>query len=91
MGAASACQRRSGSVCVAGRRSLTCADAFEQALCTPARPVRDEEAAGSNPATPTQVKGHDPIRDMAFPMSYSSEVQQRSGPEPLERLESLGV
>ena len=31
-----------------------------------ARFVRDEEAAGSNPATPTQVKGHSLIRDVAF-------------------------
>jgi hypothetical protein len=40
----------------------------------PAAPlVRDEEAAGSNPATPTQVTGHSPKRDVAF--SYA--VQQR--------------
>jgi hypothetical protein len=28
--------------------------------------IRDEEAAGSNPATPTQVKGHSPRRDVAI-------------------------
>jgi hypothetical protein len=36
--------------------------------------LRDEEAAGSNPATPTQVKGHNPQREVAFSMP----VQQRS-------------
>jgi hypothetical protein len=39
-----------------------------------ARFVRDEEAAGSNPATPTQVKGHFPSRDAAF----FYDVQQQS-------------
>ena len=38
--------------------------------------LRDEEAAGSNPATPTHVTGHSPRRDVAFSRSYS-EVQQR--------------
>jgi hypothetical protein len=37
----------------ADRESVTCADARELIFCTSARPVRDEEAAGSNPATPT--------------------------------------
>jgi pimeloyl-ACP methyl ester carboxylesterase len=36
--------------------------------------LRDEEAAGSNPATPTQVTGHSPRRDVAF----FSAVQQQS-------------
>jgi hypothetical protein len=41
----------------------------------PAAPlVRDEEAAGANPATPTQVTGHSPQWDMAF--FYA--VQQQS-------------
>ena len=31
-----------------------------------ARFVRDEEAAGSNPATPTQLTGHSPKGDVAF-------------------------
>ena len=31
-----------------------------------ARFVRDEEAAGSNPATPTQFTGHSLPRDVAF-------------------------
>ena len=60
-----------------------------------ARFVRDEEAAGSNPATPTQVKGHSPRREVAFFDPYSSEVQQRLRiellAEALERLERLGV
>ena len=42
MGAASACQRRSGAVCVAERRSLTCIDACQRTLRTSACPVRDE-------------------------------------------------
>ena len=33
-----------------------------------ARFVRDEEAAGSNPATPTQVIGHSHSRKWPFPM-----------------------
>jgi hypothetical protein len=39
-----------------------------------ARWLRDEEAAGSNPATPTQVTGHLPHRAVAF----GSYIQQRS-------------
>ena len=42
MGAEAFRQMRSASVCVAGLRSLTCADASEQRMCTSARPVRDE-------------------------------------------------
>ena len=60
-----------------------------------ARFVRDEEAAGSNPATPTQVKGHSHRRKWPFPMPYSSKVQQRLRtklpPEPLERSKRLSV
>jgi hypothetical protein len=37
----------------------------------------DEEAAGSNPATPTEVKGHSPTREVAFSDPHSSELQQR--------------
>jgi hypothetical protein len=36
---------------------LTCGNAPEQGFCKHSRSVRDEEAAGSNPATPTQVTG----------------------------------
>jgi hypothetical protein len=54
MGAEVFPQLRSDAVYEADRRSLTCADACEQVLCTSACPVRDEEAAGSNPATPTR-------------------------------------
>ena len=60
-----------------------------------ARFVRDEEAAGSNPATPTQVTGHSLSWDVAFSLPYSSKVQQRLRaklpPEPLERFQCLGV
>ena len=57
--------------------------------------VRDEEAAGSNPATPTssQATSHDGT--WPFLMPYSSKVQQRLRaklpPEPLERLERPGI
>ena len=49
MGVEIARQLRSDAVYGADRRSLTCADACEQALRTPARLVRDEESAGSGP------------------------------------------
>jgi hypothetical protein len=42
-----------------------------------ARFVRDEEAAGSNPVTPTQAKGHFPTWEVAFFDPHSGEVQQR--------------
>src|ERR1700722_5980942 len=48
-----------------------------------ARFVRDEEAAGSNPVPPTQVRGHLLSREMAFCLPYSSEVQQRLEPSRL--------
>jgi hypothetical protein len=55
--------------------------------------IRDEEAAGSNPATPTQVTGHSPTKEVAFFFAYSCKVQQRLparlSPKPLERLERL--
>jgi hypothetical protein len=49
MGAGAFGQLRSDAVYEADRRSLTCVDACEQTLRTPACPVRDEEAAESNP------------------------------------------
>jgi hypothetical protein len=52
--AASWGQTRSDTVIVAIPNSLTCGNAVKQRLCSPERSVRDEEAAGSNPATPTQ-------------------------------------
>jgi hypothetical protein len=52
---------------------------FERTNC-----VRDEEAAGSNPATPTQVTGHLPRRDVAF--SYA--VQQQSTATPTSQAAS---
>ena len=54
MGAASFRQTRSDAVSLAVRASLSWADMLKQGTRTPARPVRDEEAAGSNPATPTR-------------------------------------
>jgi hypothetical protein len=47
MGAEIFRQVRSDTVYEADRGSVTCADACKQALCTPARPVRDEEHPGS--------------------------------------------
>jgi hypothetical protein len=55
-----------------GGQTGTLADAAMQAsqaaieACHAACWLRDEEAAGSNPATPTQVKGHSPQWDVAF-------------------------
>ena len=40
------------------RMRLTCRNGADQLTCRAERSVRDEEAAGSNPATPTQVRGH---------------------------------
>jgi len=60
MGSETFCQLRSDEVYEADRRSLTCTDACEQALRTPECPVRDEEAAGSNPATPTATPTSNP-------------------------------
>src|ERR1700729_2074619 len=40
--------------------------------------VRDEEAAGSNPATPTQVKGRLSTSNRPLLILYSSKVQQPS-------------
>jgi hypothetical protein len=45
---------------------------FERINC-----VRDEEAAGSNPATPTQHTGHLRSSRVAFFTPYSCKVQQR--------------
>jgi len=59
-----------------------------------ARFVRDEEAAGSNPATPTQVRGHLLTREMVFCLL----VQQRGGtgyhsrmPDELPRTRSMSA
>jgi hypothetical protein len=42
-----------------------------------ARWLRDEEVVGSNPATPTQVRGLVDMLDVAFFLPVSSKVQQR--------------
>ena len=62
----------------------------------PAAPiVRDEEAAGSNPATPTQLTGHSPKRDVAFFYAVQQQgtatAYSLAVAEPLERPERLGV
>ena len=46
--------------------------------------IRDEEAAGSNPATPTQLTGHSPKRDVAF----FHAVQQQSTATPTSQAAS---
>jgi hypothetical protein len=66
MGALGRCQVRSEAVTGPGQTSLTCGCFRQQRLCRGVRSVRDEEAAGSNPATPTQLTGHSPKRDVAF-------------------------
>jgi hypothetical protein len=57
--------------------------------------LRDEEAAGSNPATPTQVKATPKGGMWPLSMPYSSKVQQRLRaklpPEMLERAECPGI
>jgi hypothetical protein len=55
MGAATRVRVRSGAVSVTTYNTLTSADTSHQAGYTRASAVRDEEAAGSNPATPTTV------------------------------------
>ena len=57
MGAAACAQVRSDAVNLTVRNSLISADTSHRLGYTRASPVRDEEAAGSNPATPTQVTG----------------------------------
>ena len=53
MGAAKRRHVRSDAVIVAASIPMTCGDVVHQRLCRMERLVRDEEAAGSNPATPT--------------------------------------
>ena len=54
--------------------SVTSEGASQQQLRRVGRSVRDEEAAGSNPATPTQVTGHLRAPQVAFFTPYSSKV-----------------
>jgi hypothetical protein len=56
MGAAIRRELRSDAVIVPAREALTCGNVLEQRFCLPARSVRDEEAAGSNPAAPTRAE-----------------------------------
>ena len=95
MGAVGRCEVRSEAVTVPGQTSLTCGCFRRQRLCRGVRSVRDEEAAGSNPATPTSSKATPPTETWPFSVPYSRKVQQclraKLPPEPLERVERLGV
>ncbi len=51
-------QMRSYKVSLTEHSALTSAYTHNQVRYSNACAVRDEEAAGSNPATPTQVTGH---------------------------------
>jgi hypothetical protein len=90
-GAASLAHVRPDAVSLTAHSVLTSAYIPHQVCYSNVCAVRDEEAAGSNPATPTQVTGHLPRWDVAFLMPYSSKVQQRLRaklpPEPRECLE----
>jgi hypothetical protein len=57
---------RSDAVSAAAHNALTSAHIPNQASYSNVCAVRDEEAAGSNPATPTQVTGHIRLSGMAF-------------------------
>jgi hypothetical protein len=50
-------QTRSCALIAAASTPLNCRNVVEQRLCALERSVRDEEVVGSNPATPTQVRG----------------------------------
>ena len=66
---------------------LTCLDSGEQATRTSARLVRDEEAAGSNPANPTekyQVRAD--VCTRAPVLTLSSGARWRNSGEDLENL-----
>jgi hypothetical protein len=69
---------------VAVWNALTNADASYQVAYSNVRAVRDEEAAGSNPATPTQVTGHSPTQAVA----YFYAVQQQSTATPTSQAAS---
>jgi hypothetical protein len=74
MGADSVGDMRPDAVVDDELRLLTCANAGGQGPRSSQRSVRDEDAAGSNPATPTQVKGHSQVSRVAFPCGeYPSE------------------
>ena len=67
-GAASLTHLRSNAVNAAMHNMLTSTYSPNQVCYSNVCAVRDEEAAGSNPATPTQVTGYDtPAEVMAFP------------------------
>ena len=57
MGATARGPVRLDAVSRAACSALSRIDTSEQLACTRARAVRDEEAAGSNPATPTSSEG----------------------------------
>jgi len=62
---------RLGAVSVTACDVLSRVDTSNQPACTCVCAVRDEEAAGSNPATPTQVGGHIRGQGMASYMYVS--------------------
>jgi len=64
-GATSRAHLRSNAVNVAAHNVLTSTYVPNQVCCSNVCAVRDEEAAGSNPATPTQVTGHIRLSGMA--------------------------
>ena len=69
MGAAIYRQMRSEAVSLGQAIIVTCGDVDWQRVCRPECSVRDEEAAGSNPATPTrksQLRGHFRFSEVAF-------------------------
>jgi hypothetical protein len=68
MGADNLRQKLSDAASRRRAHALTCTDVSGQRYRTDARLVRDEEAAGSNPATPTQLTGHLRSRMVAFGM-----------------------
>jgi hypothetical protein len=71
-------QMQSDAVSLTAHDALTSTYIHNQARYSNVCAVRDEEAAGSNPATPTQAKGHSPQWDVAF--FYA--VQQQSTVTP---------
>ena len=62
---------------MAAHSAQTSAYTSNQASYSNGCAVRDEEAAGSNPATPTQLTGHSPRWDVAFLYAVQQQVQQR--------------
>jgi hypothetical protein len=73
--AANCAQTRSDAVIVPTRQALKCGNVLEQQLCLPAHSVRDEEVAGSNPATPTSSQAT--CDDRGRPVIHSESLSVR--------------